>query len=206
MDLPNSNSKPNPKLPPPIETKPVVMIVACDALTRGIGNKGEIPWNGFFPEDMRFFRKMTTETKDKTKQNAVIMGRRTFESIGSKPLPHRFNICVSKNNYIDIDKYCSSICGCPNHCPNTANSLQNALYIASKCPNIETIYIIGGQQIYQQSIPYCDKIIVNEIYQTSFQDFDAFFPKIDNMNLFSWQEVIPISENVTTHIYHAIRN
>src|SRR5690606_17216161 len=84
--------------------KPFSLVVAMHVPTRGIGFKGQIPWK--IPEDQKFFQHITTMrntinviNKPQAK-NAIIMGRLTWKSIGSKPLPNRLNVIVSQTeNY-----------------------------------------------------------------------------------------------------------
>ena len=78
------------------------LVVAATEPEFGIGLDGSIPWR--IPEDLKFFKETTTFTKDESKQNAVIMGRKTWESIPSKyrPLPSRLNIVLTRNTNSDI--------------------------------------------------------------------------------------------------------
>ena len=78
------------------------LVVAATVPDFGIGFNGSIPWR--IPEDLKFFKDTTTFTKDNQKQNAVIMGRKTWESIPSKyrPLPSRLNIVLTRNTNSDI--------------------------------------------------------------------------------------------------------
>lgn len=78
------------------------LVVAATVPEFGIGFNGSIPWR--IPEDLKFFKETTTSTKDESKQNAVIMGRKTWESIPSKyrPLPSRLNIVLTRNTNSEI--------------------------------------------------------------------------------------------------------
>ena len=69
-------------------------IIVATTVDGGIGRDGALPWPSN-RTDMMFFRNITTQRVDPEKVNAVIMGRRTWESLGSKPLPHRLNICIT---------------------------------------------------------------------------------------------------------------
>jgi dihydrofolate reductase len=128
------------------------IIVAYDQ-NRVIGAKGHIPWMGKIPADMRHFREATSG-------QAVIMGRKTYESIG-RPLPHRQNIVVTHQT-LAIDG------------ATVVGSLQEA-YDAVE-PGRET-YILGGGQIYQQALADADAVLATEI-KARFEGGDAYFPQL----------------------------
>lgn len=121
---------------------------------RVIGSENKIPW--YLQEDFRFFKRTTLN-------HHIIMGRKTFESIG-KPLPKRTNIVVTNNPFF----VASGVI--------TANSLENALSIAADNEETE-VFIIGGGTIYEQSLPFFDKIYLTEV-QIEISG-DTFFPKLD---------------------------
>ncbi len=84
-----------------------LIVAGCKVLGKetkvyGIGNKGQLPWR--LKNEMKFFAKMTTTTKDTSKKNAVIMGRKTWESIPEKfrPLKNRFNLILTRNATYDL--------------------------------------------------------------------------------------------------------
>ena len=77
--------------------KGFTIIVATTPL-RGIGLNGKLPWKNTV--DMKYFRNITTQRMDETKQNAVIMGRNTFKSMDCKPLPNRKNYCITTNEVL----------------------------------------------------------------------------------------------------------
>ena len=141
-----------------------IAIIAAVARNGAIGNNGEIPWH--FPEDMRRF-------KEKTLGRAVIMGRKTFESVGH-PLPNRLNIVVTRQKDLDL-----SNAGCA-----VARSLEEALVFAKKMLDMkmvvdenEEVFCIGGAEIYRLAMPLADKIYLTRI-DREFQG-DTFFPEID---------------------------
>ncbi len=124
-----------------------------------IGKDGKLPWH--IPEDLKRFKELT-------KGNTVLMGRKTYESIG-KPLPKRTNIVLSTNK---------------NFSPQgiiVAQSIDEAL---DKCKQYEKTYIIGGQKIYEQTIDIADKLEITHVHKTV--QGDAFFPKIDTSK---WIEI-----------------
>lgn len=132
----------------------IIIIVAFSKNGRIIGNNGRIPWT--LPEDLQHFKELTTG-------NAIIMGRKTFESIG-RALPERMNIVVTRNKDFCVeDAY-------------IAKSLEKAIEIA-KNAGYKKIFICGGQQIYQQMMDYADYIYATEVCGE--YEGDAFFPKIN---------------------------
>jgi dihydrofolate reductase len=129
------------------------MIVAIDNYN-GIGKDNKIPWNN--PDDLKHFAKLTKGDG----QNAVFMGRKTFESIG-RPLPRRVNIVLTSQKSYQAD---GAIC---------VNTYADAI---KECENraIETLWIIGGSSLYN----YYLKEKINELYITEIKgtyDCDTFF-------------------------------
>lgn len=139
----------------------LAIIVAYD-LNRAIGAGGDLPWGRALPADLANFKKLTSG-------RCVIMGRKTFESIGSCPLPNRENIVIS-----------SSPTGAKGIL--TAVNLTSALNLA----RYDT-FIIGGAMVYADALncPEIDTIYATEV-RAEFLDADTFFPELD-MN--EWQEV-----------------
>lgn len=158
------------------------IVVAATANSLGIGKKGDLPWK--IAEDMNYFKKLTTTiVSDKihssslNKMNAVIMGRKTYESIPIKfrPLAGRLNVILSKNENLrktmDIPENVI-----------VSKSLSDALELLSTeefKDIVSDIFVIGGGQIYTESIhsSYCSKIYLTEIL-TDILDLDTFFPII----------------------------
>lgn len=138
-----------------------VIVVAYDK-NRAIGRNGDLPWGRSLPADLAQFKRLT-------KGGDVIMGRKTFESIGSRPLPERENIVISSRP--------TGIKGVL-----TAMNLPSALAL-SRYP----VFIIGGAQVYGDALKMSeiDTIYATEI-DASFPDADTFFPEID---MTTWQEV-----------------
>ena len=119
---------------------PEIRIIAALSENRVIGNAGGIPWH--LPEDFRRFR-------DMTRGNALIMGRRTYESIG-RLLPHRTNIIISRQ---DITLPEGGI---------LAHSLAEAIDIARTLP-IEHIYLGGGAEVYRQGLDIADALYLTHV-------------------------------------------
>lgn len=131
----------------------IASIVAYDH-NRTIGNHGDIPWQGQMKSDSRYFRDMTLG-------HPVIMGRGTYEAMG-RLLPNRPNIIVTHQD-LSVD---GAI---------VVHSLDEA-YDAARALD-ETIYVIGGGQIYEAAMDSIDRIYATEI--DAHTDGDAHFPAID---------------------------
>lgn len=129
------------------------IIVAYDT-ERTIGSNGALPWQGKMPADMRHFKEITAGT-------SVIMGRKTFESLPEKqrPLPNRQNIIVS----LSLRAIQGAV---------VAHSLEEAFLVADSEP-----IVIGGEQIYAQTLSRVQRIYATEIDTVSLNG-DAFFPAL----------------------------
>ena len=142
------------------------VVAAFDRRTRGLGAAGRIPWS--VPEDWAHFRRLTTETRDPQRQNAVVMGRVTYESIGqlNRPLPGRINVVLSSTGAF--------------------RSLEAAL-VGAVAQNAETVFVAGGEAVYREALalPRCTAVHVTEIDLPASEAegeapaFDRFFPDID---------------------------
>jgi len=147
---------------------PVDIIVAMCA-DNGIGKDNAIPWH--IPEDMKFFKELTTRVQDPKKKNAVVMGRKTWESIPRRyrPLPARLNVVLSNTLYFDPECYSVS----------DVYSMGDFQAIIDDCrlnPKIETIYICGGSQVYEQAFKYARYLHIT-LVNTHFE-CDTYFPMI----------------------------
>lgn len=129
-------------------------IIAAVDNNNAIGYKGDLLVR--ISQDLKRFKELTTG-------NIVIMGRKTYESIG-KPLPNRQNIIVSRSNIILPD------------CSNTyiVDSLKAAFKLAESLTS-DKVYVIGGGQIYDQAIDWVNTIELTEIWD-EFSNADTFFP------------------------------
>lgn len=178
-----------------MNSKPFSIIVAHD-LNLGIGILNTLPWK--LSGDMSFFKKTTSETKDEAKQNVVIMGKNTYESIPEKfrPLPNRFNIVLSKNSTLEL--------------PTNAiqhTSLDMALNWVTTGPladQLESIFVIGGSTVYKEAIqhPLCQKLIITKIHKL--YDCDAFFPSYSHFSTESWRSEI-LNESSTIYRFHILQ-
>ena len=151
------------------------IIVALD-LNNGIGKNNSLPWH--FPEELKYFLKLTKGNGN----NAIIMGKNTWNSLPKYPLPYRDNLILSttlniekntpKNNYIksfscinDIEEFC-------------------------KNQNYDEIWIIGGSEIYNLFI---NRNKINYIYATLIHnkyDCDCFFPILDNWSIIKQENIV----------------
>jgi dihydrofolate reductase len=132
-------------------------IIAAVADGGGIGYNGELLWR--IPADLQRF-------KDLTLGNVVIMGRKTFESIGSKPLKCRNNIVVSTNGIAIPDSETNNLFN--------ASSLEEAYKLAEQLDG-DKIFVIGGGQLYADALPYTDVLDITEIFAIP-HNADTFFP------------------------------
>lgn len=131
---------------------PEVSIIAAVAKgNRVIGREGVLPWR--ISPDLKRFKELTSG-------NAVLMGRKTFESIG-RSLPNRTNIVITRNENYKTP-------GCV-----VVHSLEEALE-AAKQSGHEKVFIIGGGQIYEQAMKVADRLVLTEV-EGEFEG-DAFFP------------------------------
>ena len=137
----------------------MVNIIVAVADNGAIGKDNSLLWH--IREDLKYFKKVTMGCP-------VIMGRRTFESIG-RPLPGRQNIVVSKSGTQALPEGVLP-----------AGSLEEAV---SKAEGDE-MFVIGGGQIYRQALPLADRLYVTEVHVTV-EDADTFFPEIDARQ---WEE------------------
>lgn len=145
-------------------------IVAASASSRGIGWKGDLPWK--LPGDMKHFSRVTRDAAE-NKTNAVVMGRKTWDSIPAKfrPLPGRTNVVLtSKPQLLDVPPEVL-----------TADSLADAWNQLGDIENLGRIFIIGGAQIYQEAIEknFVHKVILTEVDTPDSMQFDTFFPVLD---------------------------
>ena len=146
------------------------MIVAMDN-KGGIGKNNRLPWH--LRTDLIRFKKISMN-------HHLVMGRKTYETIG-KPLPGRTMIIITRNK----DYHAK---GCV-----IVNSLEEAIRFAEK-NNDSEVFIIGGGEIYQQSISIADKIYLTYVHADV--DADVFFPQIDESQwTLIWHEVSIKSEN-----------
>lgn len=129
-----------------------VSLIAAIGENMELGKNNSLIWH--LPDDLKFF-------KNTTMGKSVIMGRKTFESL-PKALPGRKNIVITRNE--DYSKEGA----------HTAFDIESAL----KLSETEEVFIIGGETIYREYLPFADKIYLTEIDETD-DSADAFFPEFD---------------------------
>lgn len=141
--------------------KPLDLIVAYDK-NNGIGKDNAIPWK--LPPDMKRFSQITSTTLDPDKQNAVIMGRKTWESIPERfrPLPNRVNIVLTLSN-VELPG------------ATTVHSFHSAINAVVHNPKVERAFVIGGAEVYKRGLVHADGIYVTSIAQEF--ECDVFFPQ-----------------------------
>ncbi len=137
----------------------MVSIIVAIAQNGTIGDKNSLLWH--IKEDMRFFRTTTSG-------HAVVMGRKTFESLGSRPLPKRTNIVITRADRVFEGAL-------------TAHSLEEAIRLAE---GDEEIFIIGGAQIYREALRIADRMYITRVMHD--YEGDTSFPDID---LSEWELV-----------------
>ena len=137
-----------------------VSIIAAVADNLAIGKDNKLPWH--LPADLKHFKELTTG-------HAVVMGKRTFESLPNGPLPNRKNIVLTSIPEGDFDKYYE------------ATSIKDALDL---CEHEDEVFIIGGASIFSQAIKMVDNMYITWVHANF--EADTFFPKI---NLKVWKEI-----------------
>ena len=174
------------------------IIIAATTKDHGIGINGKLPWNN--STDIKYFKNITTQIFNNNKINAVIMGRKTFQSLNYKPLPNRLNICITSCNlntvfpffigksfYPLISNKSMDFSPSNNNNNNPSikqqimffNSLDDSLNYLYKSSIVENIFVIGGSILFKEAITHkdCIEILINEIDCDT--ECDVFFPEIN---------------------------
>ena len=147
--------------------------IAAISSNRCIGKDNELPWH--ISADLQHFKKMTTANSDSDVKGIVIMGRKTFESMGSKPLPKRVSfIITSQLDYAEQKGLENKENAYVVH--NLDDALTQAASLAHGA-HLETIWVIGGEQVFKEAIMYTDRIELTHV-DTVINDGDAFFPEL----------------------------
>lgn len=136
--------------------KPIISLVCAMANNRVIGLNNQMPWH--MPADLKHF-------KETTMGKPIVMGRKTFESIG-RPLPGRRNVVITRNK----DYQPAGV--------DVVSSIEEALALLK---DVEEIMITGGGNIYQQTLDLADRLYLTFIELDT--EGDAFFPEFEHLNL-----------------------
>lgn len=131
----------------------MLTLIAAASENNALGKDNDLVWH--LPDDFKRF-------KDLTSGHYIIMGRKTFESF-PKPLPNRTHVIITRQNNYEVPQGCIVV-----------NSLKKAIEI---CPEDKEVFIIGGGEIYKQSIDLAEKIELTRVHTTI--EADTFFPEID---------------------------
>lgn len=136
----------------------IISLIVAIAKNNAIGKDNDLLWH--LPADMQFF-------KDTTTGHHIITGRKNYMSIPEKyrPLPNRENLVVTRDKTLQLE-------GC-----KVFNSISSAIDYAQSCQQ-EEVFIIGGGEIYKQSIELVDKMYITHV-DVTYPDADTFFPDID---------------------------
>jgi dihydrofolate reductase len=134
-----------------------ISLIAAIGKNRELGKGGELAWR--IPDDLKRFKTLTTG-------HPIIMGRKTFDSIG-KALPGRTNIVITRDETLQREGILK------------ASSIESAIELAKRAKGSDEIFIIGGGEIYKQSLPFADRLCLTLIDAS--KDADAFFPEYENM-------------------------
>lgn len=149
----------------------IISAVVAIAENNAIGKNNQLLWH--LPNDLKHFRKITNG-------HTVIMGRKTYDSVG-KPLPNRRNIVITRQHI--------EIAGC-----EVVGSVNEALAL---CATEQEVFIIGGAEIYKLALPQTNRVYLTIVHQSF--DADAHFPEL---NIDDWAETE--REDHTTDEKHAI--
>ena len=135
-----------------------VYLVAAVAENGVIGADGKLPWH--LPEDLQHFKRVTLG-------HPVIMGRKTWESIG-RPLPNRENIVVSRSSEFRAEG------------ARIAPSFEDALAL---CPAGKPVFVIGGNEVFRAALPHATDLVLTQIHRS--YEGDVYFPAF---NPADWRE------------------
>ncbi|MBP3192473.1 dihydrofolate reductase [Natronogracilivirga saccharolytica] len=144
-----------------------------------IGKDGSLPW--YIPEDLAHFKR-------RTKGHPVVMGRGVFEELKERPLPGRRNIVMSRTrSYENVETY------------------RNRKEVLEALKEVPLVYIIGGEQVYRDFYPVCDRLEITEIHEK--YDGDTFFPEYRDEIGIIWKEVRRVDhENISFVDYEKVNS
>lgn len=131
----------------------MLTLIAATSTNNALGKDNQLVWH--LPDDFKRFKALTSG-------HYIILGRKTFESF-PKPLPNRTHVIITRNKNYEAPEGCIVV-----------SSLENAIEV---CPKNEEIFIIGGGEIYKQSIDIADKVELTRVH--TIVEADTFFPEVD---------------------------
>jgi len=134
----------------------IISLVVAASENNAIGKNNRLLWK--LPNDLRFLKNVTWGMP-------VAMGRKSFESMDSKPLKGRINIVITRNK--DFAAPGAVVVG----------SLKDAIFVAQE-HDYKELMVLGGGEIYKEAMPKADKIYITRVH-AFFEDADTFFPDID---------------------------
>lgn len=190
-----SNGDSNGNVNPQPNQQRTYQVVVAATQDWGIGKDGKLPWR--LPTDLKFFKEITEKTSDPGKKNAIVMGRKTWESIPLqyRPLSGRLNVVLTRSGSFDIATAENVvICG----------SINSALELLASSPyslSIEKVFVIGGGQIFREALnaPGCEAIHLTEIQSNI--ECDTFMPSVDFTIFRPWYSSFPKMENNIRHSF-----
>ena len=153
-------------------------VICAMSENRIIGRSNELPWH--LPGDLKFFKQTTLGSP-------IIMGRKTWESIG-RPLPGRSNIVVSRNNQLIIERV------------QTADSLTGAIKLAREIAvpdNVSEVFVIGGAELYKEAFPLAGRLYLTRVH--SEVEGDTY---LEGFREKDWIEISRETFNVADHEGH----
>lgn len=140
----------------------IVSLIVAASTNNAIGKNNQLPWN--LPIDMKFF-------KNTTWGMPVMMGRKTFKSMGGKALPGRKNIVITRQNNFKAQDVV------------VVNSYKDALFVARQT-DCKEVFLIGGGELFKEVIDNADRIYLTRVH--TIVDGDTFFPEINHAK---WKKV-----------------
>lgn len=132
-----------------------VNLIGAMSLNGVVGANGSLPWR--LPSDLRSFKNLTTG-------QVVVMGRKTFESIGGKPLANRVNIVLTSNRNLDLGKDVV-----------LAHSVEHVMTEAVRMPSVTELWVIGGTSVWEEFADLADRVVLTTV-QRKVSGGDTFWP------------------------------
>jgi dihydrofolate reductase len=151
------------------DTRVAFVLVAAVAENGVIGREGEMPW--YLPADLRHFKETTTG-------HPVVMGRRTYDSIAARldgPLPERHSVVLSSRD-LDLPEGATVV--------DSVEAARRAAERAAARMGVDTVYVVGGETVYEQFLPLADGLVLTELHDA--YEGDTAFPVYDHDE---WVEV-----------------